>query len=217
MCEDSKPVARQPVHCVIVDDHLMLLQLLAGIVRSMPAIVVAGTATSVADAEAIAAMERVDLMLVDPRLGSDDGMEFLRVVLGRHPAVKCIVLSGAAADFVCPEDLMHCVVSVVDKSHACDRLLDEIAKAVGTQADMRASSPSTDQIRSRLTPREFEMFTALGEGLSNKEIGKKFGISTRTVETHRKSISRKLGHSGAALVRLAAVHQHTGGMAGSHR
>ena len=70
---------------------------------------------------------------------------------------------------------------------------------------------SAAEIRSRLTDREFELFTVLGEGLANKEIGKRFGISTRTVETHRKSISKKLGCSGAALARLAAIHHQIGG------
>lgn len=199
----------QAIQCVIVDDHLLLLQLLAGFVRAVPSLVVAGTATSAADAEAVAALDRIDLILVDPKLGSGDGMDLLRTVVARHPAVKCIVVSGAAADFVCPPDLMPYVVSVVDKSRACDTLLAEITAAVGLAAHPVAGPSSEDRIRSRLTAREFELFTALGEGLSNKEIGKRFGISTRTVETHRKAISRKLGQSGAALMRLAVIHRHT--------
>jgi len=203
------------IHCVIVDDHLMLLQLLAGIVRSVPGLVITSTATSAAEAGAIAALDRIDLILVDPKLGTGNGMDLLRTVVARHPQVKCIVLSGAAADFVCPADLMPNVVSVVDKSHACDTLLAEISKAVGGAENAAPIRLSAEQIKSRLTGREFELFTVLGEGLSNKEIGQRFGISTRTVETHRKSISRKLGSSGAALVRLAAIHHHLGG--GSER
>lgn len=205
------PAVPQPIHCVIVDDHLMLLQLLAGIVRSVPGLVVVSTATSVGQSQAVAALERIDLILVDPKLGAGDGMDFLRAVVAKHPNVKCIVLSGAAAEFVCPADLMANVVSVVDKSHACDTLLAEIAKAVGTEESAAPIRLSAAEIKSRLTGREFELFTVLGEGLANKEIGQRFGISTRTVETHRKSISKKLGCSGAALVRLAAVHHQIGG------
>jgi len=203
------------VHCVIVDDHVMLLDLLAGVVRTVPGIVISATATDVTDAGRIAALEAVDLLIVDRRLASGDGMELVRSVLARHPRMKCIVITGSTIDFVCPPDLMDCVVSVIDKSHACDTLLAEISKAVGGAENAAPIRLSAEQIKSRLTGREFELFTVLGEGLSNKEIGQRFGISTRTVETHRKSISRKLGSSGAALVRLAAIHHHLGG--GSER
>lgn len=196
------------IHCVIVDDHLMLLQLLVGIVRTVPSLVVVGTATDVSDAERVASLDRIDLLIVDRRLGSADGIDFLRTVIARHPAVRCIVIAGSTADFVCPPDLMQAVVSVVDKSHACETLLAEIGRAMGVVETDGAEHLTKDEIRSRLTPRELELFTALGEGLSNKEIGQRFGISTRTVETHRKSISRKLRSSGAALVRLATIHQH---------
>lgn len=208
------PATRQPIHCVIVDDHLMLLQLLTGIVRSVPGLLIVSTATNVGQAQAVAALDRIDLILVDPKLGAGNGMDLLRTVVARHPHVKCIVISGAAADFVCPTDLMPNVVSVVDKSHACDTLLAEINKAVGTDGGAVPARLSAAEIKSRLTDREFELFTVLGEGLANKEIGQRFGISTRTVETHRKSISRKLGCSGAALVRLAAIHHQIGGGTG---
>ncbi len=59
--------------------------------------------------------------------------------------------------------------------------------------------------------REWQLFLTLGDGLSNKELGTRFGISTRTVETHRKAIAKKLGVSGAALVRLAVLQHRSAG------
>lgn len=194
------------VHCVIVDDHVMLLDLLAGVVRTVPGVVISATATDVTDAGRIAALDAVDLLIVDRRLASGDGMELVRSVLARHPHMKCIVITGSTIDFVCPPDLMDCVVSVIDKSHACDTLLAEINRIVGVPAP--AAAPP-DAVQSLLTPRELELFIALGDGLTNKEMGQRFGITTRTVETHRKAISRKLGQSGAALIRLATLHRHT--------
>lgn len=195
------------VHCVIVDDHVMLLDLLAGVVRTVPGIVISATATDVTDAGRIAALEAVDLLIVDRRLASGDGMELVRSVLVRHPRMKCIVITGSTIDFVCPPDLMDCVVSVIDKSHACDTLLAEINRIVGVPAPPAAPP---DAVQSLLTPRELELFVALGDGLTNKEVGQRFGITTRTVETHRKAISRKLGQSGAALIRMATLHRHAG-------
>jgi DNA-binding CsgD family transcriptional regulator len=58
--------------------------------------------------------------------------------------------------------------------------------------------------RHRLTPRERQVLVQITEGSSNKEGGHRLGISTRTFETHRAQIMRKLGARNAAdLVRLA--------------
>jgi len=195
--------------CVIVDDHLMLLDLLVRAVGGMPGLSVAATATDVTDAGSLAALDHVDLLIVDLRLPSGDGMDLVRTVRARHPGLKCIVIAGCVKDFVCPLDLLACVVSIIDKAYASDTLFAAITKAVGRSGPDTDQPDSLEEISSRLTPRELEVFIILGEGLSNKELGKRFRISTRTVETHRKSISKKLGRSGAALVRLATLHRHS--------
>ncbi len=210
------PSDHTTTRCVIVDDHVMLLDLLVGAVRGIPGLAVAATATDVTDADRIAALDRVDLLIVDLKLPSGDGMDLVRAVRARHPVLKCIVIAGCATDFVCPPDLMESVVSVIDKAHACDALLAAVGNAIGAVGPDAGDPDTADDFRSRLTPREHELFTMLGEGLSNKELGQRFGISTRTVETHRKAISKKLGCSGAALVRLATLHRH-GGLAADPR
>jgi DNA-binding NarL/FixJ family response regulator len=65
-----------------------------------------------------------------------------------------------------------------------------------------------DQIESKvsdaLTPREREVLSELVAGASNKEAGRRLGISPRTVEIHRAHIMEKLGARNAAdLVRIA--------------
>lgn len=203
------PAADANVRCAIVDDHVMLLELLTGVVRSIPGLTVSATGSDVADAGRLAALERLDLLIVDRKLRTGDGMEVARAVKARHPGVKVIVIAGSTADFVCPPDLIESVVSVIDKTHACETLLHEIDRATGRSTDSPVDMLARGTIRSRLTLRELELFTVLGEGLSNKDIAKRFSISTRTVETHRKSIARKLGVSGAALVRLATIYAHS--------
>lgn len=200
---DDDPTTR----CVIVDDHVLLLDLLVGVVRTIPGVSVVATGTDVTDAERIAGLDRIDLLVVDRSLPSGDGMDLTRKVVARHPAVTCVVIAGSTKDFVCPPELIENVVSVVDKAHAADMLLGVIAQVVGPPPGQPSDEPG-DDVESRLTPRELELFAALGEGLSNKEIGQRFGITTRTVETHRRAIARKLGQSGAALVHLATIHRH---------
>jgi DNA-binding CsgD family transcriptional regulator len=99
---------------------------------------------------------------------------------------------------------IRCVI-VDDQRMVLDLLTDAVRgvpglTVVATATDV-VEADRLAAIRSRLTVREWEVFVALGEGLSNKQLAKTLGLSTRTVETHRKAIARKLGVSGAALVR----------------
>src|SRR5262249_50898810 len=100
-------------------------------------------------------------------------------------------------------------------------LMDALKTLVGTRTsdDERAhathdhvASPgraSLDGERSvPLTSREREVLRLLADGKSNKEIGVLLNISTRTVETHRARVMRKLGlHSMNQLVRYAIRHR----------
>ncbi len=57
--------------------------------------------------------------------------------------------------------------------------------------------------KARLTPRECEVVLLIANGASNKEVGRRLGISPRTVETHRARIMEKIGARNAAdLVRI---------------
>ena len=70
--------------------------------------------------------------------------------------------------------------------------------ASGTESSIHRANPQP------LTPREHEVLALITSGLSNKEGGHRLGISTRTFESHRAHLMRKLGARNAAdLVRAA--------------
>ena len=65
---------------------------------------------------------------------------------------------------------------------------------------------STDTIfgEVQLTPRELEVVQLLAAGKTNREVGASLGIKTKTAETHRANVMRKLAlHSLAELIRYA--------------
>jgi two-component system, LuxR family, response regulator FixJ len=65
--------------------------------------------------------------------------------------------------------------------------------------------------RDRLTQREREVLTQIAGGASNKEAGRRLGISPRTIEVHRASIMIKLGAKNAAdLVRITLNESQRG-------
>lgn len=196
------------VQCVVVEDHVMVLQMMCGILRSLAGVEVIAIGTSLRDTERIASATRIDLVLLDASLGNEDGFTLLRALTAAHPALACIVLSSSDSKQTCPIDLLDHVVAIVDKSQSCDSLLAAIDRAVGDRLRPSDRAPCRVSLRSTLTPRELEVFDGIGQGLSNKEIASQCGISVKTVETHRKAVSRKCGCTGASLVRLATLSRH---------
>ena len=83
--------------------------------------------------------------------------------------------------------------------------IDAALRAVVAGLTVRASSleggsfgPFPEEASVLLSPREIEVLTALGSGLSNKETARRLGISPHTVKFHIESLFRKLGASSRA-------------------
>lgn len=82
-----------------------------------------------------------------------------------------------------------------------DAALRAVAAGLTVRATLRQRSnfgPLPDEPTVVLTPREIEVLTALGRGLSNKEAGRRLGISPHTVKFHIEALFRKLGASSRA-------------------
>ena len=202
------------IHCVVVDDHVMVLQMLCGLLRTLPAIEIVGTGTGLKDGDRLASLRRIDLLIVDENLGPDTGIELATRLRASHPQLKCMLLAdgpnGHAIEPDSPDqpDATSQAIVVIDKADPCEALLEALERLVVSRPRRRAAIPGRDHLRSILTAREREVFDSLGDGLSNKELAQHLGISVQTVETHRKSISKKLGCNGASLVRLATLSRH---------
>ena len=73
-------------------------------------------------------------------------------------------------------------------------------------AENGATMPAKEakKLLAQLTPRQRSVLTFVAQGLSNRQIARRLGVSVRTVETHREQLSAKLGLRGAAaLTRFA--------------
>jgi two-component system nitrate/nitrite response regulator NarL len=84
---------------------------------------------------------------------------------------------------------------------ACAAQIDAALRAAAAGLSVYGSDPSEDA--PLLTPREIEVLAAIGEGLSNKEVARRLGISQHTVKFHCESLFRKLD----AKSRADAVHK----------
>jgi DNA-binding NarL/FixJ family response regulator len=194
---------------VIVEDQTMFLQLLSGMLRTIPGVELVATATTVAEGRAACDAETADLLILDLALPDGNGLEVLRSAAAHRPDIDCIVLSSAASEFACPQQFLANLRAVIDKSQAYESLQRVITNLLRS----RGFSPHADRVgadpRRVLRVRELEVFELIGQGMRTKEIGERLGISTHTVESHRKAIAAKLGASGAELVRVATIYNQT--------
>jgi FixJ family two-component response regulator len=88
-------------------------------------------------------------------------------------------------------------------------LLDAVQKAIEHDRDLRRERAQLDDVRARfdsLTPRETDVLRLVVEGLLNKQIADKLGMSELTVKTHRAHVMEKTGADSLAhLVRMAEM------------
>ena len=188
------PASQQrALQCLIVEDQVMFLQLLRSMLEALPGLEVRAVATTKAEALVLCNGDQPpDLLILDLALPDGDGLVVAEALATTNPNAKVVVLSGQASSFVCPAALQPWIVGVVDKTAAFAQLHSVLQRCLPS-----AGEP--------LTPRQREIFSLIGQGLSNKEIARSASLSIATVETHRKAIAQKLGMSGAELVRHASL------------
>lgn len=191
------------IRCVVIQEDMLFSQLLCCFMHTGTGVEVVAAGTSLDDVRRMAAIDDLDLVILGSPLNGDDGFDSLRALRSRHPRIKCVVLSKR--ECLCPDDVSDCIVATVATSQAVEDLIAAIEHAAGDEVYRGVGVVSREDIVERLTRRELNVFDSLGKGLSNKEIATALSISVQTVETHRKSISRKLGVNGASLVRMATL------------
>jgi DNA-binding NarL/FixJ family response regulator len=209
------------IKVLLADDQVLLRSSLAMLIDREPDMKVVGEASDGAEAVALAARERPDVVLMDIRMPGTDGLQATTEILSQPDAegVRVIMLttfelddyvlralragaSGFLLKGVKPVELLEAIRLVA----AGEALL---APSVTRRLLERIATPQTadDELRrglDSLTPRELEVLTLVGSGLSNAEISHKLVLSPATVKTHVNRVMMKLAvHDRAQLVIVA--------------
>ena len=195
------------LRCLVVEDQLMFRQMLVNMLLTVRGLEVAGVASTAAEAVAACGEHAPDLLILDLALPDGSGLQAARHLAKLKPEARILILSGEASTFVCPKELSRQVHAVVDKTQAFDELAAEIRALIPPAKTAAANNTAAGtDIRQTLTAKEFEIFALIGRGMLSKEIAGQLGISTHTVQTHRKTIAAKLGTTGSELVQQAIRH-----------
>ena len=192
-----------PLRLHLIEDDAPYADAVAQYIGYTEGMEVAGVSGSVEEAEAAfaGAAAPPDAVVIDIRLpgvSGLDGIERLRplvpgaafVVLTLHeePEVIVAALERGASGYVVKRSPMSTLVETVRSACAGGMLLPPLV-ARRVQAHFQAARPSTDV---RLAPRERDVLTAMADGLTQKEIAARLGISPATVDTYVQRIYDRL-------------------------
>ncbi len=199
---------------LLVDDHQIMREGLAMILSRSPGIEVVGQASDGRAALELVTRLAPDIVIMDVGMPNLNGIEATRQIVAAHPSVRLIALS-ALADRRYVSGMLHAgAMAYVIKSAAGDDLVKAIrcvlrnrtfiSPEIAQSAFVPAVPPGSDDFLPRLSQREREILQRLAEGQTSNQIAIELGISTRTVETHRRNIMKKLDlHNLADLTRYA--------------
>lgn len=190
------------VKVLVVDDHEIIRRGVASLVEGSDIELVA-EATDGEEAAKLARKHRPDVVLLDVRMGSKNGLDFIKRIRSAAPNAKVVMLSAfdnttyvaravsaGAHDYVLKsasrEELLAAVTGAA--TGAASIRAGELRRIAGTMAQ-RAAPANADV---PLTPRETQVLRLIAMGLSNKEIGDSLEISIETVKEHVQNLLRKI-------------------------
>ncbi len=202
---------------VLVDDHEMFRGGLRSVLAQEPDIRVVGEAASGRDALELCGAVPFDVVVMDVGMPGLNGIDATQQIVSANPTVKVIALSAHADQQYVLQMLDAGAAGYVLKISAASELVRAISAVMrdenylSTQITgilvenyLKRRSVSGRSALEPLAPREREVLQLLAEGHNSTKIAERFGISRKTVETHRRNIMRKLNvHTVAQLTKLA--------------
>jgi DNA-binding NarL/FixJ family response regulator len=190
----------ESIRVVLVDDHDLVREGLRSVLRHHDDIEVVGEAATANDAEQLVLSVQPDLVLLDLRLGDADGMAVARRLRDEGFESKILVLSIHDTSRHLREALAAGADGYLLKSVSGSALADGIRKAVAGDTVigqefvpklLEDAARGGDFHRSEVTPREQEVLEFVADGLSNREIAERLGVSTRTAQKHIENLFKK--------------------------
>jgi DNA-binding NarL/FixJ family response regulator len=188
------------IRVLIADDHAVVRHGLAQLLSTFPDVELVGEAANGAEAAALCAERKPDVVLLDLEMPVADGIEATKRIKAAEPGAAVVVLTsfsdrdrilqaldagavGYLLKDVEPADLEKAIAAAARGESPLD---PRAASAV--LSARRASAPAEG-----LSEREREVLLMVVDGLANKQIAQRLAISEKTVKAHLTSVFRTIG------------------------
>ena len=198
----TSPPSPPPIRVLIADDHLVVREGLRAILEAAPDMVLVGEAADGAEAVQLAGALLPDVVLMDLAMPNVDGIEAIRQIKARYPAVEIVILTtydddeyivrglrAGARGYLLKDTGRQALFEVIRAAARGESLL---SPAVVQKVVAHLAEPESVGVEG-LSEREREVLALLVQGSANKEIATRLYITERTVKAHVSSIFNKLG------------------------
>jgi DNA-binding NarL/FixJ family response regulator len=221
----ESPVSR-PYRILVADDHAVVRRGVRALLESQPGLEVCCEAATGLEALAHVKKTKPNLVLLDLTMPEMNGLEAARAIREESPDTDVLILTMHFSEDVAREVLRSGARGYVLKSDANSELVAAVRQVqqhkpffTGRLAmtmvesfvnEQREGEPSTDHPLPGcpLTARELEIVQLLATGKISKEVAATVGISTRTVESHRNHIMKKMNFASCSELMRFAIRNH---------
>jgi DNA-binding NarL/FixJ family response regulator len=195
-------VPSSPPRIILIEDHTLVRQLLAALIRDHLHTEPAGEANSVAEGLDLARRVLPDLMVVDWSLPDGNAADIIQAVAPEFPSIRWLVISARDDETVLRAALALGVHGIVLKQSPLETFLEAMKQVLegGSFYCPRSSRLLVESLRSdapvlgsSLTLREREILRGLARGLNLKEIAHLADCSAKTIQNQTSQLKDKLG------------------------
>lgn len=202
---------RRLIKVLLVDDHPLVLEGIRAIIETFSHIEVVGATSNASEALIIAGRTEPDVVMMDINMPELNGLDAIELFKEQHPTARLLMLSMHDSREYISTSVMYGASGYVLKDVSTSEIIAaiEAVAAGGTYfssgvSDVLMRVESARKNAGPLTTREQSVLLLVADGKSSRDVAKLLEISTRTVETHRKNIKKKLGiATTAGLTRYA--------------
>lgn len=197
------------IRVVVADDQEIVRAGFAALLDTQPDITVVATASDGAEAVRVCREHRPDVVLMDVRMPTTNGIEATRQLAadgGDRPRVLVLTtfdldeyvydaLAAGAGGFLLKDVTAERLFEAVRVVAAGEALLAPTVtrRLIGEFARLRLRQPYRPELLRSLTVRETEVLRLVAEALSNAEIAQRLVVGEETVKTHVSRVLTKLG------------------------
>ena len=211
--------ADPPVRVLIVDDHSIVRDGLAGLLERAPGMKVVGFATTGDEAVSVAQRLKPQLIIMDLMMPALNGIEASKRIIAELPRTRIIALSAChTCEQVC-RALRAGALGFVFKTEAASELLHAVQAVMAGQQYVSPavaalfdegvlSAPIPTSPFERLSGRERAVVQLIAAGSTSSDIARHLSLSRKTIDTYRGRIMVKLGVANrSALIRYVQDYE----------
>lgn len=201
---------------VLVEDHVMVRQLFAQVLRVDLGLVLAADCTTAAEGLDAVLREKPALAIVDWRLPDGRGFDIIRQAGPKLPRTRWLMISSNEQGHLVREAVSLGVQGFVMKRSDVSTLRDAVRRVLAGETYYCPASArllverlvgESQAVGIALTTREREVLRGFADGVNPKQLAARLGMSLRTLQNHLAALKDKLGlREPAELVRYAIKH-----------